>query len=276
MGGVHCRNAACGARPHRPQHTRLAPPPPAAYGATRALSVARDDGVAWLASLEADELLHPAGDEGLSVAPELCGAPPHVPALRFMNAEAVPEGRGAWDHPFESVTLFRAHTNAAPAAAQPWRTMFKQGHNSVSAAARTRRRGGGIGSGSPGLAAPALLHAPEGADAAALAFPLHPAPRAPPKRPNQNPGLAAPLRQRPQRRACRRARRPPGGATPVRGSGAPPLGHGRQPARPLAGARQPRHHRAALRLRLPRRGGGGGNPQRLPARGRRGGAARRL
>ncbi|GBF98049.1 glycosyltransferase-like [Raphidocelis subcapitata] len=102
-----------------------------AYGATRALNVARDDGAAWLLSLEADELLHPAGDGGLSIAPELCGAPGHVPALRFMNAEAVPEGRGAWDHPFEGITLFRAHAHAAPAASQPWRAMFKQGHNSA-------------------------------------------------------------------------------------------------------------------------------------------------
>lgn len=32
---------------------------------------------------------------------------------------------------FEQVTLFRGHRHMVPAAAQPWRTVFKQGHNTV-------------------------------------------------------------------------------------------------------------------------------------------------
>ena len=47
-----------------------------------------------------------------------------------MNAEAAPEA-GGLSNVFEQVTLFRAHRHAAPPAAQPWRGVFKQGHNAM-------------------------------------------------------------------------------------------------------------------------------------------------
>lgn len=61
----------------------------AAYAVTRALEMARADGVAWLLHLDPDELLHPGagpaagnGGAGFSMLPELCGAPKHVPSIR--------------------------------------------------------------------------------------------------------------------------------------------------------------------------------------------------
>ena len=110
----------------------LAFPPthPAAYGATRALNVAREDGAAWLVSIDPDELLRPGGDAAFSLAPELCGAPAHVPSIRFINLEGVPEAGGI-ANPFEQVTLFRGHRHMAPADAAAWRTVFKQGHNQI-------------------------------------------------------------------------------------------------------------------------------------------------
>lgn len=109
----------------------LAPQHPAAYGTTRALSIARKDNVAWLVHIDPDEMLSPEGGGEFSLGPELCNAPSHVPAVRFMNAEAVPEAGGITNR-YEQVTLFRGHRHAAAVAAQPWRTIFKQGHNAVS------------------------------------------------------------------------------------------------------------------------------------------------
>ncbi|KAI8462626.1 MAG: hypothetical protein J3K34DRAFT_447341 [Monoraphidium minutum] len=101
-----------------------------AYGTTRGLNIARQDNVTWLIHIDPDELLNPEGSSAFSLAPELCGAPDHVPAVRFMNVEAVPEAGGIANR-FDQVTLFRAHRHMAAPEAQPWRTVFKQGHNEV-------------------------------------------------------------------------------------------------------------------------------------------------
>lgn len=92
--------------------------------------MARADNVTWLVHIDPDEFVSPDGTGAFSLAPELCSAPAHVPAVRFMNAEAVPEAGGVRNR-YEQVTLFRAHKHAAVPAAQLWRTVFKLGHNSV-------------------------------------------------------------------------------------------------------------------------------------------------
>lgn len=52
------------------------------------------DNVTWMIHIDPDELLHPGEGGQFSLVPELCGAPPHVPSVRFVNAEAVPEASG--------------------------------------------------------------------------------------------------------------------------------------------------------------------------------------
>eukprot|EP00878_Enallax_costatus_P008075 GHUV01008445.1.p1 GENE.GHUV01008445.1~~GHUV01008445.1.p1 ORF type:complete len:900 (+),score=338.15 GHUV01008445.1:421-3120(+) len=104
------------------------------YAVTRALELARADNVTWLIHMDPDELLHPgaaprAGSAGtaFSLLPEMCGAPSHVPSIRFVNVEGVPEAADI-ENRYEEVTLFRAHRHLVPPAAQPFRYIFKQGH----------------------------------------------------------------------------------------------------------------------------------------------------
>jgi hypothetical protein len=60
-------------------------------GAEWALAAAAADGLQWLAHLDPDEALLPDGAAAGDLAAELGGVPAHVPALRFLNFEAMPE-----------------------------------------------------------------------------------------------------------------------------------------------------------------------------------------
>lgn len=63
---------------------------------------ARSDGIAWLLHLDPDEMLLPTGQASADIAALLAAVPAHVPSLRFMNFEGLPEAADL-DNRYEQV-----------------------------------------------------------------------------------------------------------------------------------------------------------------------------
>jgi len=96
-------------------------------GAEWALAAAAADGLQWLAHVDPDEALLPDGAAAGDLAAELGGVPAHVPALRFLNFEAMPEAADVanrWEQARAPPRRPRAAPHAAVAASANLSLLF--------------------------------------------------------------------------------------------------------------------------------------------------------